>query len=86
MISYSDHLDFPMTSWSDMSDWPVLDTMAKQGAAIIGASVESCLSACVSGVSLAREVEPGDLITKDAFDTFRNKFVQQNCHRDEQIR
>ena len=23
---------------------------------------------------------------QDAFDSFRNKFVQQNCHRDEQIR
>ena len=24
--------------------------------------------------------------SQDAFDSFRNKFVQQNCHRDEQIR
>lgn len=73
VISFTDHRDFPMTSWSDMSDWPVLETMAAQGAAIIG-------------VSLAREVEAGDQLTKDAFDSFRNKFVQQNCHRDEQIR
>ena len=29
-MSFTDHRDFPMTSWSDMSDWPLLESMAAQ--------------------------------------------------------
>ena len=30
VVSFTDHRDFPMTSWSDMSDWPLLESMAAQ--------------------------------------------------------
>ena len=73
MVTYTDSRDFPMTSWADVSDWPPLDTLASQGFIIIG-------------VSLEKQVEQGDRETKAAFDSFRNKFVQENCHRDVEIR
>jgi len=73
VVTYCDHRDFPLTSWSDLSDWPPLETIANQGVNIIGVNME-------------RQVEPGDKETRDAFDTFKNKFVQQNCHRDVEIR
>ena len=72
-MTYTDSRDFPMSSWSDVSDWPHLDTLANQGFIIIG-------------VSLEKQVEQGNRETKAAFDTFRNKFVQENCHRDVEIR
>ena len=72
-VTYCDHIDFPLTSWSDMSDWPQLEAIARQGAAIIGVNME-------------RAVEPGDSQTREAFEKFKNKFVQQNCHRDVEIR
>ena len=30
------HRDFPFSSWSDVSDWPVLESIASQGILIIG--------------------------------------------------
>ena len=72
-MTYCDHIDFPLTSWSDLSEWPHLDSIASRGANIIGVSMES-------------KVEPGDIETKEAFEAFKNKFVQQNCHRDVEIR
>ena len=66
-------MDFPLTSWSDLSEWPHLETLANQGASIIGVNMQS-------------KVEPGDLETREAFEAFKNKFVQQNCHRDVEIR
>ena len=72
-VTYCDHIDFPLTSWSDLSDWPQLETIARQGADIIG-------------VNLERKVEPGDNQTREAFESLKNKFVQQNCHRDVEIR
>ena len=38
------------------------------------------------GVNLEKQVETADKETKAAFDNFRNQFVQQNCHRDVEIR
>ena len=73
VVTYTDSRDFPMTSWSDVSDWPPLDTLAMQGFIIIGVTME-------------KQVEQGDRETKAAFDNFRNKFVQENCHRDVEIR
>jgi len=35
-VTYTDHSDFPFSSWSDVSDWPVLETIANQGILIIG--------------------------------------------------
>ena len=72
-VTYCDHLDFPLTSWSDLTDWPHLESLASQGASIIGVNMEA-------------RVEPGDAQTREAFDSFKNKFVQQNCHRDVEIR
>ena len=72
-MTYCDHLDFPLTSWSDLTEWPLLDSLASQGASIIGVNME-------------RRVEPGDTTTREAFENFKNKFVQQNCHRDVEIR
>ena len=72
-VTYCDHMDFPLTSWSDLSEWPHLETLANQGASIIGVNMQS-------------KVEPGDLETREAFEAFKNKFVQQNCHRDVEIR
>lgn len=72
-VTYCDHIDFPLTSWSDLSEWPHLDSIASRGANIIGVSMES-------------KVEPGDIETKEAFEAFKNKFVQENCHRDVEIR
>ena len=37
-------------------------------------------------VDLLDKVEPGDKQTREAFESFKNKFVQQNCHRDVEIR
>ena len=37
-------------------------------------------------VDLLSKVEPGDKQTREAFESFKNKFVQQNCHRDVEIR
>ena len=64
-MTYCDHRDFPLTSWSDLSEWPALETIASQGINIIGVNME-------------RHVEPGDKETREAFDSFKNKFVQQN--------
>lgn len=36
VVTYTDHRDFPFSSWSDVSDWPVLETIANQGILIIG--------------------------------------------------
>ena len=73
MVTYTDTREFPMTNWADVSDWPHLETLASQGYIIIG-------------ISLEKQVEHGDRETKAAFNSFRNKFVQENCHRDVEIR
>lgn len=62
-----------MSSWADVTDWPPLTSLASQGFNILG-------------VSLQKAVEPGDKETRAAFDWFRNQLVQQNCHRDVEIR
>ena len=36
VVTYTDHRDFPYSSWSDVSDWPVLESIANQGILIIG--------------------------------------------------
>ena len=73
MVTYEDSRIFPMTTWADITEWPPMDILASQGYIIIG-------------VNLEKQVEPGDRETSTAFDTFRNKFVQENCHRDVEIR
>ena len=73
IVTYKDSLQFPMTGWRDVTDWPPLDSLASQGFTIIG-------------VSLEKVVEAADKETRAAFDKFRNEFVQQNCHRDVEIR
>ena len=73
IVTYTDSLHFPMTGWSDVTDWPPLDSLASQGFTIVG-------------VSLEKAVEAADKETRAAFDNFRNQFVQQNCHRDVEIR
>ena len=40
----------------------------------------------IVGVSLEKAVETADKETRAAFDNFRNQLVQQNCHRDVEIR
>ena len=37
-MSYRDSCQFPMTAWTDVTDWPPLDS--SQGASIIGVSLE----------------------------------------------
>ena len=71
MVTFTDHMDLPLTAWTDVSQWPVLET--SEGALIIG-------------VSLEMEVEPRDETTRKALESFRNKFVEQNCHKDDEIR
>ena len=71
MVTFTDHMDLPLTAWTDVSQWPVLET--NEGALIIG-------------VSLEMEVEPRDETTRKALESFRNKFVEQNCHKDNEIR
>ena len=39
-VTYCDHIDFPLTSWSDLSNWPQLEVLSKQGANIIGVNME----------------------------------------------
>lgn len=73
VVTYKDCRQFPMTNWTDVTDWPPLDSLASQGWSIIG-------------VNLEKQVETADKETKEAFDNFRNQFVQQNCHRDVEIR
>ena len=72
-VTFTDHRDFPYDSWSDVSDWPLLESLASSGFLIIG-------------ISINKHIEPGDSATKQRFENFRQQFVQQNCHRDEQIR
>ena len=62
-----------MTKWTDVTDWPPLDSLASQGYSIIGVNME-------------KAVEAADKETKAAFDNYRNQLVQQNCHRDVEIR
>ena len=38
------------------------------------------------GVSLETVVEGRDQQTRQAVESFRNKFVEQNCHKDEEIK
>jgi hypothetical protein len=73
VVTFTDHMDLPLTDWTDMTDWPVLENMASEGALIIG-------------ISLEMEVGPRDETTRKALESFRNKFVEQNCHKDEEIR
>ena len=73
IVTYKDCRQFPMTKWTDVTDWPPLDSLASQGFSIIG-------------VNLEKAVETADKDTKAAFDNYRNQFVQQNCHRDVEIR
>lgn len=73
MVTYKDCRQFPMTKWTDVTDWPPLDSLASQGYSIIGVNME-------------KAVEAADKETKAAFDNYRNQLVQQNCHRDVEIR
>ena len=73
MVTYKDHMDLPMSHWTDETDWPDIDILAEDGTLIIG-------------ISLEKEVKPKDEKTRKALESFRNKFVEQNCHKDEQIR
>ena len=73
VVTFTDHMDLPLTGWSDLSEWPELDSLASKGALIIG-------------VNLEMEVEPRDDKTKKALESFRNKFVEQNCSKDDEIR
>ena len=66
-------MDLPLTGWTDNTDWPALEKSASEGALIIG-------------ISLEKRVEPKDEVTKRALESFRNKFVEQNCHKDDEIR
>ena len=72
-VTFTDHMDLPLTGWTDNTDWPALDNSASEGALIIG-------------ISLEKGVEPKDEATKRALESFRNKFVEQNCHKDDEIR
>ena len=72
-MTFSDHIDFPYSGWSDVSTWPELESLAALGFLIVG-------------ISIKKLVEPGDQKTRERFEAFKKKFVQQNCHRDEQIR
>ena len=66
-------MDLPLSGWRDVTDWPILEDMARAGAFIIGISFE-------------KKVEAEDEKTKKALEKFRNKFVEQNCHKDNEIR
>ena len=68
-VTFTDHMDLPLTSWEDMTDWPVLEE-----------------EPLIIGISLEKGVEPKDEGTKKALESFRNKFVEQNCHKDDEIR
>ena len=72
-MSFSEQQEIPLTSWRDETDWPRLEDLAGQGVAVLGVSIEC-------------QVEARDNQTKTAVESFRNKFVEQNCHKDEEIR
>ena len=72
-MSFTDQQQIPLTDWRDDTDWPRLEDLAAQGFHVIGVSMEC-------------EVEGRDNQTKSAVDSFRNKFVEQNCHKDDEIK
>ena len=73
VVTFTDHMDLPLTDWKDLTVWPTLEDMASEGAIIIGISFE-------------KELEAEDEKTKKALEKFSNKFVEQNCHKDDEIR
>ena len=73
VVTFTDHMDLPLTGWKDLTVWPTLEDIASEGAIIIGISFE-------------KELEAEDEKTKKALEKFRNKFVEQNCHKDDEIR
>ena len=72
-MSFTEQQEIPLTSWTDETDWPRLEDLAAQGFAVLGVSIES-------------QVEGRDNQTKSAVESFRNKFVEQNCHKDDEIK
>ena len=72
-MTFAEQQEIPLTNWTDETDWPGLADLAGQGFAVLGVSVEC-------------EVEGRDSQTSSAVESFRNKFVEQNCHKDDQIK
>ena len=72
-MTFADQQQIPLTNWTDETDWPRLEDLADQGFAVLGVSVEC-------------EVEGRDSLTRSAVESFRNKFVEQNCHKDDEIK
>ena len=73
IVTFTDQQQIPLTSWTDETDWPRLEDLAGEGFAVVGVSVEC-------------QVEGRDGQTRTAVDSFRNKFVEQNCHKDDEIK
>ena len=72
-MTFTDHQEIPLTNWTDETDWPQLEDLGGAGFAVLGVSVEC-------------EVEGRDSQTRAAVESFRNKFVEQNCHKDDEIK
>jgi len=73
IITYTDQQEVPLTGWSDVTEWPTLTDLASQGYYIIGVDIDCA-------------IDHKDEKTKKAIDSFRNKFVEQNCHKDDEIK
>ena len=73
VATFRDHMDLPIAGWTDHTEWPDLDRFGREGVDILG-------------MKLQMEVDPRDETTGKALDSFRNKFVEQNCHKDAEIR
>ena len=73
IVSFTEQQQIPLTSWRDETEWPRLEDLAGQGFAVLGVSIEC-------------QVEARDSQTRSAVESFRNKFVEQNCHKDEEIK
>lgn len=73
VISYTDDLEVPLTTWVDKTSWPSFEGLALQDYHVIGIDIDPV-------------IEPNDEKTEKAIESFRNKFVEQNCHKDNEIK
>ena len=52
IVTYKDSLQFPMTGWRDVTDWPPLDSLASQETSLDDEFVEENYGAPINTVSM----------------------------------
>lgn len=89
VITHSDKQEVPITSWTDETDWPDLELYAQQVncvSSIKRLNMKFIQGYQIIGINFECIIENKDDKTKKSVDSFRSKFTEQLCHKDDEIK